>query len=495
MSHVSFFDFLIFSLTRMNQEVHPPRRRSLFDRVIKYIVDPRRVSHKYLLQGLLCLFLAGPTFFDNFFNACVTDLIARLDITHEKFSLLVSIPSITGVLCGAVAGIVAAYGSTLVAVITAVFSFLGAIVMCYGIGESSYWTIMCGRIVFVMFWNLLGSVQKVIIFRQFSGPSLAWIFGLKIVAIRIGAVSGLYFAGDIMHAVGGYLPDGFWYALILSALSLVCTCAFAYLYRGSSTARQIRPYMIGRRRNNPAVSSDTSFSVLAIPRDTWICCLVIFLYYGGMVPFETFGVDYLVTEFGFLRSESAQAMALIPFFSFFSPLLSPCVSSVRRQILSLIVSQALVAVSLICEIVQLQYAPYLYLSLMGIGHLVVCNAVWLALAGVSPTEQAKTNAASISSAIHALSGFTFNWLTGRVRDMFGNYDAALLMLALLLVIGSLVSLRLFIKGDWKHIIFSNENLSAESSLLCNSASPVIPFIVDDRHFDAQRLSDSKIEAI
>ena len=434
--------------------------RSLWERLIKYIVDPRRGSHKYLLQFLLCLFLSGPTFFDNFFNACVTDIIERLEISHERFSLLISVPSITGVFCGVVAGVVTAYGSTITASFTAVFSFIGAIILCYGVAESSFATMMVGRIIFVLFWNLLGSVQKVIIFREFTGNSLAWIFGLKIVAIRIGAVSGLYFAGEIMEQVDNSLPDAFYYALVLSGISLICTLCFSYLRRGTSTARLVLPLIVGRRssiRQRGSVSSgNRSSSLFSIPKNSWICCLIIFLYYGGIVPFETFGVDYLVTNYGLSRGDAGKAMALFPFFSFFSPVLSPALSSLRNQIWALVIAQLVVSGGLVAEVFHAPYAPVLFLCIMGIGHLIVANAVWLALAGLSPSDLDKTNAASVSSAIYALSGFVFNWFTGTVRDLSGSYDSALLILSSLLTLGSVIAVYLLGWASWNEPFRGNE---------------------------------------
>ena len=464
------------------------RRRNISDRLLKYIIDPRRVSHKYILQFLLCLFLSGPTFFDNFFNACATDIMSQLDISHEEFSLLISIPSITGVLCGAVAGMVAAYGSTATALGTAFVAFVGELLIAHGVQSSSYRTIMVGRFVFVLCWNLLGSVQKVIIFRQFTGPSLAWIFAFKILAIRVGAVSGLYFAGDITKFANGSLGNGIMLAVALSAVSLVCTLAFAYLYRGTSAAKLIRPLMIGRRRNriaDPTSSDSFSFS---IPRDAWVCCLIIFLYYGGLVPFETFGVDYLVTEYGMTRADAGQALALIPFFSFFSPLLSPVITSVHRQVLSIVIAQAFVGASIVFEVLALPYAPYLYLCSMGLGHMVVANAVWLALSGVSRSEAHKTNAASISSAIYALSTFASNWMTGIVRDATGNYDAALLLLAGSTVSGSFVSFFLLRRGNWRE---TTRIASAEQILLTGQNGDSELFSIPHRqtHFSNQTVID------
>jgi MFS family permease len=424
------------------------------DRITKYFVDPRRGMHKYLLQVLLCLFLSGPTFFDNFFNACTTDIIERLQISHEDYSLLISIPSITGVVCGVVAGLITMYGSTATATITAILSFCGAIIVCYGIDTASYSTVMAGRFVFVLFWNLLGSVQKVIIFRQFGGKALVWIFGLKVVAIRIGAVSGLYFSGSILSQMSGSLAGGFYCALLLSGISLVCTILFSYLRRGTPTARLVMPLLIGRRRDRAtrATSDDSTppgrGSYFSIPKESWLCCLVIFLYYGGIAPFETFGVDYLITDYGMSKIEAGQALALVPFFSFFSPLMAPILGTVRIQLISITAAQVLAAFGILAQVFEFPYSPMLYLCLIGIGHLVVANAVWLALAGVSPTETHKTNAVSISSAVYSMTAFTFNWATGAVRDASGDYAHAFIMLSLLVFSGGLAAMYLLMYGKW-----------------------------------------------
>ena len=461
------------------------------DRLLKYLLDPRRVSHKYILQFLLCLFLSGPTFFDNFFNACATDIMNDMEISHEEFSLLVSIPSITGIFCGAVAAMVSSYGSTLTALITALVAFMGEVVVAYGVQNGSFRTVMLGRIIFVLSWNLLGSVQKVIIFRQFTGQALAIIFAVKIIAIRIGAVSGLYFAGTLLNEAKGSLPTAMFYAVILSGASLICTMAFAYLYRGSSTARLIRPLMIGRRRDRSSEPSDHSsgFS-LSIPRDSWICCGIIFLYYGGLVPFETFGVDYLVSEYQMSRSEAGHALALIPFFSFFSFLVSPIITNVGRQLGAVIIATLLVAISIVLEMCGAPHAPQLYLCLIGIGHMVVANAVWLTLAGVSPTETQKTNAASISSAIYALSTFIFNWMTGRVRDVYGSYDSALSVLSALILGASLLAVYLACWGRWSDNSSAQEQLLIvdDSSTGAETTTRHKP-VIDDNHF-IHRSSDS-----
>jgi predicted MFS family arabinose efflux permease len=214
--------------------------------------------------------------------------------------------------------------------------------------------------------------------------------------------------------------------------------------------------MIGRRRDRPNDPSHVSGFSLAIPRDTWICCLIIFLYYGGLTPFETFGVDYLVTEYGMSRTDAGQALALIPFFSFFSPVISSLVSSVKRQIIGVVLAQVIVATSIVLEMVQFEYAPHVYLCSMGIGHMIVANALWLALASVTPTEAQKTNAASVSSAIYAVSTFAFNWMTGRVRDATGGYESAFAGLAFLVLLGASTGVYLLEWGRWKNTVANSQ---------------------------------------
>jgi cyanate permease len=167
-----------------------------------------------------------------------------------------------------------------------------------------------------------------------------------------------------------------------------------------------------------------------------------------LVPFETFGVDYLVTEYGLSRTDAGHALALIPFFSFFSFLLSPIITTVKRQIIAVITATAVVSFSILLEMWGAPYAPHLYLCLIGVGHMIVANAVWLALAGVSPSEAQKTNAASISSAIYAVSAFSFNWMTGRVRDLTGDYNVALSVLSGLLLAASVMAMYLYGWGRW-----------------------------------------------
>ena len=388
------------------------------------------MTHNYLLQLTLSLFVTGPCFVDSFFAASTSEIIDSLQISHEQFSLLISVPALTGIVSAVTAVLVALYGSTLSAMISATLSFLGAVIVAVGLSHGNYATVMIGRIVFVLFWSLLASFQTVIIFRQFRGAALAWVFSLQIFAIRLGTASGLYFAGPIIDMSNGSVDSAFRTAVFLSGFSLLSTFVFAYLYRGSRVARLVRPLLSGRRRQLESGVSSIAIVNESMPRDAKILCLVIFLYYGGLSPFESFGVDYLSNQVGIPRDMAGGMMSTVVMFSFFSPIVASFLTTVKRQLTCVIAAQGLIGVSMLATVFGLVAHPMVTLSFIGVGHLICVNGLWLALAGVSPSESAKTKAASFGSALNSVSTSLTSWSTGKIRDVNGDYTVAFAMLAL-----------------------------------------------------------------
>ena len=394
------------------------------DRFGKYFFDPRRSTHNYLLQFTLSLFVTGPCFIDSFFAASTSEIVQWMKISHESFSLLISVPALTGVVSAITAVIASMYGSTLSSMVTASLSFVGAIIIAIGIFNVNYATVMIGRLIFVLFWSLLTSFQCVIIFRQFQGPPLAWVLSLQILAIRIGTAAGMFFAGPIIDRCGD-IANGFVTAIFLSAISLASTFLFAYLYRGSSSARLIRPKMIGHKKR----VSDPTEEETKMPTDAKILCAVIFLYYGGLTPFESFGVDYLTNQVGIDRDISGKMMSMVVMFSFFSPLIAPIFNTVGIQLKCTMVAQGVIALAMLNTLFEWIPYPLISLAVIGIGHLFCVNALWLSLAGVSLTEYTKAEAASMGYALCSLGTCLNTWTTGKIRDMYGDYTVAYTLLA------------------------------------------------------------------
>lgn len=299
--------------------------------------------------------------------------------------------------CGPAAGLIARYGTTLSAIVSGSMAFLGATIVCAGISSTSFDTVMIGRLVFALFVSLLHSVQTIIIFEQFKGPKLSLLFSLKIVASRIGAVSGFYFSGSLLTYAES-LSVAMYIASTFCGISLLCTFAFAYLYRGSKTARLIRPLMTGRQfsytdegvdnlgendgestvahreHDTTSTTHQGDGSILfQLPVETWTCCVVIFWFYAGLIPLETFGVEYLQQEFGLDKLAAGKSMSLVPFFAVFSPILSVFLRSGKNlmwtQLLLLLAAELVAIIALFCLGMDFAWAPNLYLALIGIGYM------------------------------------------------------------------------------------------------------------------------------
>jgi hypothetical protein len=99
------------------------------------------------------------------------------------------------------------------------------------------------------------------------------------------------------------------------------------------------------------------------------------------------------------------------------------------------------------------------------------------------------DAASVSSAIYAFSAFSFNWMTGIVRDVAGDYNSALFMMASLILAGAVVSMYLLNSGTWAEPMVGNDvdrMLLDESSQTASEPPRILNTagnpIVDPNHF-------------
>lgn len=462
----------------------------MFDRIGKYFVDPRRMTHSYILQIALCFMVSGPSFMDSFFNASTANIVNYMQITHEQFSFLISVPALTGVVSAIAGFAVAVYGSTLSALVSGGLSILGSIILLGGLHMKNYATVMVGRIVFNICWSLLQSFQTVLMFKLFRGTTLAWVFSLQIIAIRLGTAGGFYSAGRFYSMADDSTADAFALGILVSSLSLLLSILFAYLYRGSKTARLVRPLMIGSRRTADKLAN-TKFS-LAIPLPAQLVCASIFFYYAGFTPFEVFGVDFFHTQYGMLTEDAGKMMSCLVLISLLSPLIAPMLADTRKQLISMATATVVVAMAMLVISQGNESHKTLALAAMiilGVAHMFVVGGMWLALASVCATENEKANAASIGSAVNCISTCFTSWSTGKLRDIAGNYRWAYGVLSSFVFLAWLVSLTVHCKYKAQ---CSMANTSASMGFECNSVrdQPIAEYLlwspVIENHFNSRK---------
>ncbi|KAF4750709.1 Major facilitator super domain-containing protein 1 [Perkinsus olseni] len=311
-----------------------PNRRSFWTSCLKYVVDPRRIFHRCLLHLLICLYIPGAYFADSVLAAYKTQILEYLRIDHERFALLFSLPSLTGVLCGPFGVMVAKYGSTKSALSAATLTCVGSALVVVGLQNRAYLVVLLGRVVFWTFLYILCVVQTVLCYRLFSGSALVAAYGLIIVACRTGGLVGSAFNAVLLSWYQGDVVKAISFSSAMAAVGLVCAIAFAVLYKGTRTARLVWPLLSRRDVATSELSTSDAtqrYSLRTLPALYWVLWLALGLLYAAIFPFETIAVDYYVGDWGMTQQRAGMILSTCPFWSLLSPLFSTVLTSIKRE--------------------------------------------------------------------------------------------------------------------------------------------------------------------
>ncbi|KAF4661477.1 Major facilitator super domain-containing protein 1 [Perkinsus olseni] len=396
-----------------------PNRRSFWTSCLKYVVDPRRIFHRCLLHLLICLYIPGAYFADSVLAAYKTQILEYLRIDHERFALLFSLPSLTGVLCGPFGVMVAKYGSTKSALSAATLTCVGSALVVVGLQNRAYSVVLFGRVVFWTFLYILCVVQTVLCYRLFSGSALVAAYGLIIVACRTGGLMGSafnavllsWYQGDVVKATKTTsgpestdlrltptlkYPREFDLASVtcmlvvdmslisfssaLAAVGLVCAIAFAVLYKGTRTARLVWPLLSRRDVATSELSTFNAtqrYSLKTLPALYWVLWLALGLLYAAIFPFETIAVDYYVGDWGMTQQRAGMILSTCPFWSLLSPLFSIVLTSIKRKTRTLLLAFTFITIGLVGQAMRLTASPLGFMILTGWGYALGGTCAWV----------------------------------------------------------------------------------------------------------------------
>ncbi|KAF4704095.1 Major facilitator super domain-containing protein 1 [Perkinsus olseni] len=342
----------------------------------KYVVDPRRIFHRCLLHLLICLYIPGAYFADSVLAAYKTQILEYLRIDHERFALLFSLPSLTGVLCGPFGVMVAKYGSTKSALSAATLTCVGSALVVVGLQNRAYLVVLLGRVVFWTFLYILCVVQTVLCYRLFSGSALVAAYGLIIVACRTGGLVGSafnavllsWYQGDVVKAevapdINAVLQISF--SSAMAAVGLVCAIAFAVLYKGTRTARLVWPLLSRRDVATSELSTSDAtqrYSLRTLPALYWVLWLALGLLYAAIFPFETIAVDYYVGDWGMTQQRAGMILSTCPFWSLLSPLFSTVLTSIKRRTTTLLLAFTFITIGLVGQAMRITASPLGYID-------------------------------------------------------------------------------------------------------------------------------------
>jgi len=337
-------------------------------------------------------------------------------------------------------------GRTRVALAAGFVCALGSLFVVLGFEWKLFQVMLAGRMAFWLALYVLLMVQTLLVYSIFEGPAMKLAYSLLVLSCRSGGTVAYFFSGPLEHSLG--LRGSLWLSVSLVFLAFAAVLLFAYLFRGTSTAQIVRPFLQGGR------APSKSFSVgltKEIPRSVVGLLCAIGALYGTVFPFEVVADDMLQKEFGYTPDAAGFLLTAIPMVSLASPLVSRLVGTApRQQLCSAAVAFAMLAGAQVCLTVQRPWSPILGFGTMGIGYAAGVCALWIALPGLVratvPADMVKEVeglATGLSYAMTAAAQFLSNFVVGIIKDE-SSYRGVCLWLAsvagvgLLCVIASLV---------------------------------------------------------
>jgi MFS family permease len=205
---------------------------------VKHLVDPRRTLHVLLLQFFICLWIAGPYFWDAAYSAFRDQMMEDLDVNNTDMGYVSSVAALGGLLTGPMAILITRWGLTKSSVIFGGLMFAGSSLAVYGCYEKLLVMVIFGR---AMFWTnttLLSCTQCALTFRLFRGTAQSVAWGCVLATCSAGAVVGYTAAESINNYYGGY-KEALYMVNWTVGFSFLACLVFAWFYRGTKTARVI----------------------------------------------------------------------------------------------------------------------------------------------------------------------------------------------------------------------------------------------------------------
>jgi MFS family permease len=361
-----------------------------------------------------------------------------MHLSNQKFGMLFALSSLTGVLCGPFGILVSVVGRSRWVMVSGLLCMVAALFTVLGFVWESYAIMLIARF---FFWaSLYGMLlaQNMLVYAIFSTQGVALAMSMVIFAMRLGAVSAYFLSGPMRYSIG--VEATLWVACCLVFLAFIGTLIFAFLFRGTSTARVVRPLHPSGR----SISKSFHIELLRmVPRSCLMFTLAVMACYGSVFPFETVAVDMLVEDFGFRATEAGYLLSLVPAISLLGPAISPILGKDLAGLSrSAIAGLSMMAGGHVILSIQAFWCPYLAFFMIGMGYVSSVCALWGSLPALVQSTVEEENAKNVESLVLGLSYAALsigqsvsNYLAGVLNDI-SSYRLVCIWFALLAGLGA-----------------------------------------------------------
>lgn len=407
------------------------------------VFHPSRKPFRFTILLFVSLLTYGSYFAYDGLSAISPNMIASLEVTRAAWGATKTIYSVAAILCLLIGGIlIDRIGTRRASLLFSSFIVLGALIMAFA---RNIWMIYVGMFFFGAGSETLIIAQSSIISRWFKGKELALAFGIALTVSRLGSLFSYNTEALIVDYFGHY-SFALWAGFVFCVLSLLANIVYCVLDRRGEHVLDLRE---GEVEEKIVVSDIRKFDA-----SFWYVTLLCFTFYGAIFPFQHLAADFFHEKWGipleagsgggFLSQvfsnfihmfSTAPGIAGIIIFAsmIFAPLAGALVDRIgKRATLMIFGSLMMIPAHLFMGISHVN--PVIMMFVLGAAFVLVPAAMWPSVPLIIPENRVGT-AFGLMTMLQNIGLGLFPWLSGRLRDVTGDYTASQIMFASLGLLG------------------------------------------------------------
>ena len=406
-------------------------------------IHPSKKLFRFTVLIFVSLLTYGSYFAYDGLSAIAPILIDSFQVTRAAYGATKTIYSLAAILCLLIGGIlIDRIGTRKSSLLFSSFIVLGALIMAF---STNIWMLYIGMFLFGAGSETLVIAQSSIIARWFKGKELALAFGISLTVSRLGSLFS-YNTETIIVDYFGHYSYALWAGLIFCLLSLVSNIVYCLLDKKGEHVLDLKEEEVEEK----IVFSDIKNFNSSFWYVTFLCLTV----YGAIFPFQHLAADFFHDKWGvplqagagggFLQQvfsnflhmfSTAPGMAGIIVFAsmVFAPLAGSLVDKIgKRASLMIVGSLLMIPAHLLMGITYIN--PVICMIVLGAAFVLVPAAMWPSVPLIISEKHVGT-AFGLMTMIQNIGLGLFPWLSGKLRDLTGDYTASQIMFASLGVLG------------------------------------------------------------
>jgi nitrate/nitrite transporter NarK len=284
----------------------------------------------------------------------------------------------------------------------------------------SYAVLLAGRVVFGFGAENIGVVQSKVICKWFKNDEIAFTIALSTAFSRAGSLSNSYVTPKITTNLGFPLLIGD----LACIFSLLCGMVLVYMdYRADKVE--------GGSEHDEASERVRWKDVKKLSKIYWMLTMNAMFTYGSLQGFTNVGNDYIVTSYGFSKSDAGDILSV---YYAISTLGTPVIGYLidkfgkRTQLIigSLVLLMAAYVILIIYPTCDQCYVVMLPICLMGV-FIAIYAAVYWASVPITCDARVLGTAFGLTYSFQNLSETISPLVVGKLQDYGYNYVAMYLL--------------------------------------------------------------------